>query len=438
MNRFALVVLLLACYLAAPAESPDASPAGSVTVVGEWSGQEEQDFDRVLARFTRTTGVTVYYRGSQSVGQVLDTDVADGQTPDVAMLSSPGQLETYASEGVLRPLDHALAGGQQEYGRQWRELDRGLQPQGRPSGHQYVVAVKADLKSVIWYDPAALRDVWSGPLPATWDQLLALDDAITAHGGTPWCIGMEATPNSGWPGTDWIEDILLHQSGVRTYEQLADGSLSWQDPRVRQAWLTWGRIVDGGSRLFGGTPGALLTDYQDTGKPMFTAKPGCYLDHKAAFVIGDYESDGGRGRFDFFPFPSVNGTGADVHEVSADFAAMFHDTPQAEALIRFLASPQGQRIWPSIPDGGAYSPAVIDPHVYPDALHRRVAATLTSGTLCFDASDLMPAAMSSAFNNATLAYLTDPGSLDSLLRQLDDVRSGAYASGYLSFHCGQP
>src|SRR6266700_6389530 len=91
---------------------------------------------------------------------------------------------------------------------QWRQLDtvdRGGQR------HWYAVAVKATLKGLIWYDPQRLPSARSAP-PQTWDQLVAVSQAHRDGNPTPWCMGMGPPPTSGWPGTDWIEEILLHQS----------------------------------------------------------------------------------------------------------------------------------------------------------------------------------------------------------------------------------
>ena len=34
-----------------------------------------------------------------------------------------------------------------------------------------------------------------------------------------WCVGIESGAASGWPGTDWIEDIVLRQAGPDSYNQ---------------------------------------------------------------------------------------------------------------------------------------------------------------------------------------------------------------------------
>jgi alpha-glucoside transport system substrate-binding protein len=187
----------------------------------------------------------------------------------------------------------------------------------------------------------------------------------------------------------------------------------------------------------GGATSALLTDFADAGRPLFAQPEGCLLDHQATFITGVYKGYGAEvGRdFDFFPFPTF-GAAPRAWEVSADLAAMFNDTPQARKLIDYLASERAQRIWPR--EGTAFSVhRKVGRDVYADEVSRRIADTLTSDeTLCFDASDLMPAAMRSTFYRAVLEYLDDPGGLEVLLGKLEAVRGGVNAEEWLNFPCG--
>jgi alpha-glucoside transport system substrate-binding protein len=429
--RWRKLPLLVFVVLLLGANACGTGGAGRVAVLASWTGAEEDDFRTVLRAFTTATGIEVDYQGTRALDQVLASDVQRGTAPDVAVLPNPGSLATYARRGKLKPLD-ALLGPQPGYGKQWLDLEKA------GTGQQYAIAVKADLKSAIWYDVTDLR----GARPGTWDELLTLSRQLTADGRTPWCLGMGAPPTSGWPGTDWIEDILLHSAGPDTYRQWSAGKLSWNSSQVRQAWVDWGALVAVPGAVRGGAPAALLTDFGDAGRGLFTRPAGCVLEHQASFVMGGYSAmkrtDGSSPRpgrdFAFFPFP-----GPAVSEVSADLAAMFHDTPQARELMKYLASDQAQRIWPGIHRGSVFSVDRNVGGVYDDVVSRQVSSTLTSPQqrLCFDASDLMPATMTGAFYRAVLEYLNDPSRLDTLLADLDTVRRSVPADEWLNVPCGQ-
>ncbi|WP_181770813.1 ABC transporter substrate-binding protein [Amycolatopsis pittospori] len=426
-----LLALLMALSLVAGGCSASAD-GGTVVVLASWTGDEEKAFRQVLDAFKADTGIDYLYQGTRAVDQVLASDVQRGTPPDVAVLPNAGVLAKYQKTGDLLPLDDELSATVAgSFSPQWVTLQK------IGTEKLYAVAVKADLKSMIWYDPARL----TGIRPTTFEALRAFSGGLTAAGGTPWCVGMGAPPTSGWPGTDWIEDILLHSAGPEKYWQWASGSLKWTSPEVKQAWLDWGSLVEPGG-IRGGTAAALLTDFGDAGKPMFADPPGCVLEHQASFIMSRYQkhdrADGTHPKpgndFDFLPFP-----GRDVSEVGADLAGMFQDTPQARKLIEYLASEKAQRVWPSIPGASAFSAnRKLGLDVYTDQVSRKVADTIVSATaLCFDASDLMPATMTGAFHRAVLEYLSNRDRLEILLKQLDDVRASIQQGEWLRIQCGQ-
>lgn len=404
-----------------------------VSVLGPWTGDEQTAFQRVLDGFTRETGIEVRYQGTRAQNQVLRGDLQQGTPPDVAVLSNPAELARYAHSGELKPLDDVLgAEAAGAYSPQWLRLQR------LGGTAMYAVAVKADLKSIVWYSPKTFTQ----PEPATWEQLVATGQRLAAGGQRPWCLGMGAPPNSGFPGTDWIEDILLHRAGPAAYRAWAAGRLAWTDAGVRDAWQSWGTLVLAPDAVRGGSTAALLTSFADAGKAMFTEPPGCALEHLGSFAIGGYTAvrrPGGPPApdrdFRFFPFPGSGTTGPS--EVAADLAGMFHDTPAARRLMTYLAGEPGQRIWPSGGTTFSVDQRLVDQDVYRGDVGKRIARTLARGTdLCFDASDLMPSAMSSAFYQAVLEYLAHPGRLDTLLGDLEQVRRSIGPEQWLDLPCG--
>jgi alpha-glucoside transport system substrate-binding protein len=403
-----------------------------------WTGPEEAAFRRVLTRFEQRNGVRVVYTGGREVPGALREAVDNGNPPDVAVLSDPVAFRYYVSRHKVKPLDGVLDPPltKAQYPASWLTLMRA------GTASYYAVVVKASLKSLIWYDPEVFRARSYDP-PRTWEELSALSLRAGRAGTPPWCLGLESTSDSGWPGTDWIEDILLHQSGPATYQKWIDGTLPWTSPEVRQAWQRWGAIVATAGAVNGGARSALITNYGDAGKEMLRSDPGCLMDHQASFIMANYSATvTGTGRaaqpgrdFDLFAFPRIDDRYANALEVGADLAGLFKDRAQARALIAFLASKEAQEIWPGVPGSGALSVNTAVPlSGYGDPLSQDMARMVTGRsssssasaaptTLSFDASDLMPAAVRTAFYQAVLQYVADPSRLDDILTRLDRVRT---------------
>jgi alpha-glucoside transport system substrate-binding protein len=433
-SRFSVLLTLVAVLVVSGSLGGCAGSTDSdrVTIIGPWVGAEELLVRQMLEVFEQQTGIQVDYSGTSAVDQVLQAAVQEGSPPDVAVLPSLGDAAKYRAG--LKRLDGIVADEwSHDYSPQWQHLARagmdGL----------YTIPAKVDLKGLVWFTSKhPPRQV-----PRTFEELMAFGRDVAAGGATPWCMGVSAQSTSGWPGTDWIETILLRRSGVDVYQQWATGQLSWTAPEVRQAWTTWGQVVAEPGQVRGGSMAALLTEFGDAARPMFADEPGCLMEHQASFISGYYSGyDGAPTRgtdFDFFPFPPFGGAHADTagepRAVAADMASMFNDTPQARALMKFLVSEQAQRQWPA---AALYSASTRVPAAEYEPFDRRIATELTgTAPLCFDASDLMPTTMRSAFYRAVLEYLSDPGRLDLLLGELDQVRTGIPGDHWLTAACAR-
>ena len=89
------------------------------------------------------------------------------------------------------------------------------------------------MKSFVWYSPAAFEE--NGyEIPTTWDDLMALTDQITADfpDAKPWCAGIESGDATGWPATDWLEDVMLRTAGPEVYDQWVNHEIPFNDPQV--------------------------------------------------------------------------------------------------------------------------------------------------------------------------------------------------------------
>jgi alpha-glucoside transport system substrate-binding protein len=426
-----LVLLLAAC--SSPAAQGPGAPTGSqggqriggtVNVLATWGGDEQESFLAMVRPFEEQTGVRVQYEATRDLNAVLTTRLQGGNPPDVAGLPGPGQMAELARAGRLTDLGGVLdtAAMRQQYSEDWLKL-------GQVDGKQVGVFIKTAAKGLIWYSPKAFSQA-GYQVPKTWDELMALSQRVADTGTTPWCIGFEAAAASGWPGTDWLEDIVLRQAGPDAYDQWAQGKIKWSSPEIRGAWETLGRIVADQRMVFGGRQGMLATNFGDAGNPLFTNPPRCYLHHQGSFITSFFTQANPALKpvedFDFFGFPDVDARYAGSLEVAGDLFGMFKDTPQSRALIKYLATPEAQQIW--VKRGGAISPNKQVPlDAYPDQLARRSAELLTGARMLrFDASDLMPEAMNAAFWKGILDFVNNPESLDSILSGLDAVQASAY------------
>jgi len=413
----------------APAEeaAEEAAPveetrAGVVTVLGTWGGDELTNFQEAVFPFTDETGIGMAFEGTRDLAAVLTIRVEAGNPPDLAILPNPGQMYELAESGELVDISQFMDIGELEtnYAQAWLDL-------ASYNGTLYGIFYKVANKSLIWYDPSAFSAA-GYEIPTTWDELIALSDKIVSDGKTPWAIGFESGAASGWPATDWIEDIMLRTAGPDIYDQWVNHEISWTDKAIKTAWEVFGEIVRNEEYQYGGSTGTLTTAFGDAPAALFTSPPGAYMHRQASFVTGFFPEGLEAGTdYDFFPFPSIDSAYGTPVLGGADLIVVFNNTPEVQELVKYLATAQPQEIWATL-GGGFISPnKAVSLDAYPDELTRKMAEMVVNAEVFrFDASDLMPAAVGSgSFWTGTLDYVSGED-LDTVLEEIEDSAVDAY------------
>ena len=396
----------------------------TVTMLGIWRGAERDAFMKMLEPFEAATGIKVEFAGTRDLRTILTTRVAAGNPPDVSAIPNPGQMHEFAEIGALVDLSEFMDVSklQSEYAKTWIDL-------GSYGGKLYSIFISADLKSLVWYSPKAFADA-GYQIPQSWDELIVLSDKIAAWGRSPWSIGLESGAASGWPGTDWIEDIMLRTAKPEIYDKWVNHQIPWTDSAVQRAWEIFGQIARNEKYVYGGPATALTANFGDAPNVLFTSPPRAYMHKQATFIksfILNYDPNLKPGEdFSFFPFPSIDREYGAPALGAADMFAVFNNTPEAQALMRYLATAGAQEIW-VVQLGKLSANRRVNPSAYPDDLTREAAQILASAqTFRFDGSDLMPAAVGSgSFWSGILDYVGGED-LDSVLKRIEETAVEAY------------
>ncbi|MCI0344758.1 MAG: extracellular solute-binding protein [Chloroflexi bacterium] len=406
----ALVVLGALAAFVAVSCGPAATDDKTVSVIGTWGGAEQESFLAMVAPWETRTGNKVEYTGTRDINAVLTTGVASGILPDLAGLPGPGQMVEWGKSGALKPLDNVLDTATYK-----ADTSAAFVDLGTVDGKIVGVFIKSALKGLIWYNPAT----FTGDAPATWDDVMGTS---SGDADALWCVGVESGAASGWPGTDWIEDFVLRQSGPEVYDAWVAGTHAWASPEIKSAFEAFGEVLDA---TFGGADTVVSTNFGDGGNPLFTDPPGCVFHHQASFITDFFKNNGGAadGDFDFFPMPDINPAYAGAFTGAGDLFGMFNDTPAARDLLKYLVTAEAQQIWVS--RGGALS-GNTKVTSYPDDVSKRSAEILGSAKIFrFDGGDLMPTGLQSAFFAAMVEFTQDQSKLDEILAGLDEASTAA-------------
>ena len=367
----------------------------SFTMIGPWLGQDQALFTNVLDVFEEATGAQVIYSGSDSLEQQVIIDTEAGSPPDIAIIPQPGLAADLADKGHLRPLgDETAQWLRDNYaaGESWVALGTYRGRDGVPA--LYAFPYKAELKSLVWYVPENLSDA-GYEVPQTYEDLKALTEQIAADGETPWCIGLASGGATGWPGTDWVEDLMLRTYPASDYDAWVRHDLPFNDPKIVAAIQEFGWFARNDAFVAGGAASVGSTDFRDSVKGLFASPPACYLHHQASFIPSFFPEDvqiGVDADFFYFPARADGKLGQPVMGSGTMFAAL-SDNSAASAFLDFLKTPAAHEIWMTqrsflTPHKG------VNPDAYGDDTLRRMGAILQDATVFrFDGSDLMPGAI---------------------------------------------
>ncbi|WP_316859812.1 ABC transporter substrate-binding protein [uncultured Cohaesibacter sp.] len=364
----------------------------TLTISGPWLGADKDLFMSVIAYFEEATGSKVEYAGSDSFEQQIVIDTGAGSAPNIAVFPQPGLAADLASKGYLTPLSDETKDWMKENyaaGQSWVDLGSYKDKDGAKKF--FAFSFKEDLKSLVWYIPENFEDA-GYEVPESMEDLKALTEKIVEDGGTPWCIGLGSGGATGWPATDWVEDMMLRTASPETYDKWVTNAIPFDDPAVVTAIEEFGWFARNDKFVDGGAGSVATTDFRDSPKGLFTSPPKCYMHKMASFIPSFFPEGTVLGEdADFFYFPAY--AEKDLGKPVLGAGTLFgitKDSKAAEAFIDFLKTPIAHEIW--MAQSGlltALKTANLDAYAN-DTLRKQGQILLNATTFRFDGSDLMP------------------------------------------------
>ena len=121
-------------------------------------------------------------------------------------------------------------------------------------------------------------------MPTTLTEFKALEDKMIANGDTPLCVGIESGTATGWPFTDWVEELVLREQGIDYYNKWVNHEVPFNDQPVIDAfnevagpdgmWTKKGATYSSGGSI-------AATAFGDNGEPLVQGK--CMMHRQANF-----------------------------------------------------------------------------------------------------------------------------------------------------------
>jgi alpha-glucoside transport system substrate-binding protein len=373
------------------AEANDFSGEG-VTILGPWLAGEAASFEKLVALFNEATGANATYVGSDSMEQQIVIDAEAGSPPNIAVFPQPGLASNMAASGFLTPLGEETAAWVKDNyaaGQSWVDLGSYAGQDGETALYGFFFNV--NVKSLVWYVPENFED-FGYEVPETMEELKALTEQMVADGETPWCIGLGSGGATGWPATDWVEDLMLRTQPPETYDAWVSNEMPFDAPEVVGAIEEFGWFALNDDHVAGGAGSVAATDFRDSPKGLFEAPPQCMMHRQASFIPAYFPEGTEVGLdADFFYFPAYEGKDLGQPVLGAGtLMGVTKDSAATQAFLQFLQTPFAHEVMMAQP--GFLTPLTsANPEAYIDDTQRALGEVLTNATTFrFDGSDLMP------------------------------------------------
>jgi alpha-glucoside transport system substrate-binding protein len=307
----------------------------TVSVYSPITAADAEDLEASWEEFESCTGITIAYEPSDEFEAQLRVRVQGGNPPDLALIPQPGLIQELVSGGSVVPAPDAVETlAQENWSEDWLAYTT-------IDGEFYGAPLGSNVKSFVWYSPSYFSE--NGyEVPQTWDDLLALSDTIAGTGIKPWCAGISSGDATGWPATDWIEDIMLRAHGPEVYDQWWTHEIPFNDPQVVEAFEMAGQILkneDYVNGAFGGPETIATTAFEDAGLQILDGT--CALHRQASFYANNFPEGtvvAEDGDVFAFYFPPVDPAAGQPVLGAGEFTIAFADRPEVQAVQTYLAS----------------------------------------------------------------------------------------------------
>lgn len=377
----------------------------TVTVYTGIVTPEDKAYTDSYKPFEECTGATINYEGDKAFETQILVRAKAGNPPDLAIVPQPGLLRQLVQTGkAVEAPPEVAANVDKFWGEDWKSY-------ATVDGKFYAAPSGASIKSLVWYSPTEFKD--NGyQVPTTLDELVALSDKIAAKGKKPWCAGIASGEATGWPVTDWMEDMMLRLNGPEVYDQWVNHEIPFNSPQSAAAldeagkFLKNPKYVNGG---LGGVKSIATTTFQDAGLPILTGT--CSLHRQASFYAANFPAntkvaeDG-----DVFAF-YLPGKDANAKPLlgGGEFNLAFADRPEVKAFQTYLSTDTWANVKASVSQGWVSANKGLDPDKVSNPVDKLAAGLLQDpkAVFRFDGSDQMPGAVgSNAFWKQTTSWIT--------------------------------
>ncbi|MCF6445800.1 ABC transporter substrate-binding protein [Nereida sp. MMG025] len=257
--------------------------------------------------------------------------------------------------------------------------------------------------------------------PMTFEQELANCEKIVASGRACYAIGTKFL----WTAGGWFDYLNMRTNGFDFHMQLARGEVEWTDPRVRETFANWRKIIDMGGYI----ADHQSYSWQEALKFMTDGEAASYL--IGNFAVPHLREAGlSDEQIDFYQFPKIADVpqGEDAPTDTFHIPANASNKEAARAFLQYVTSAEVQ----SDINGGdklgqlpVNANSSVDADEFLEQGFEMLSTNAQGGVAQFFDRDF-PAEMASVGMEGLQEFMVFPDNLDDILQRMEDARQRIY------------
>jgi alpha-glucoside transport system substrate-binding protein len=393
------------CTTANPSSgSTGGSDTKTVTIYGPDTGTEANELNASWSDWAKQNGITIKYTGDGNFTSNIATKIQGNDLPNIAMFPQPGLLAAAITTGKVKVVNGATeASVKKNFSADW-------QGYVTANGKMYGTPMDASVKGYIWYTPANFTK-WGINVPKTYADLVSDVGTVQSKTGKPaFCAGWSSGTASGWPGADFLAELVLSSAGASTYDSWVKGTTKFTDPSIDKAFTLLGQILQNQKYVnagFGNVASINSTAFADVAAKV--ADTSCAMTNQATFLEANFSTTktpagaapkiGPTGDVWAFPMPSVT-PGSTAVVGGGDFAGAFDNNASTQKVMAYLSSAAWANSLITVANASFISANKgVDATKETDPLLQSAIKTLQdpNTTFRFGADDAMPTVVENAF-----------------------------------------
>lgn len=390
----------------------------SVTIWSSIDQPVQDGLNKVLTEKAKAEGITIKWQKVENINQLIMQKIQANDTPDIALIPQPGVVADIVKRGKAFPLDDVL-----DMDALKGSMTPGTLEAGTVDGKLYGLLASMNVKGLVFYNKEAW-DKAGYKAPASLDELNTLTEQIKADGRTPWCMGIESDTATGWPATDWFEELIAKTAGPDEYNKWVKHETPFDSDVVKTAAAEFEKLMFTEGNVLGGRKAIASTNFGTAGNPMFDkGGPKCWMYNQGSFITGffpdDVKSDLDN-KVGLFGLPPATAGGDNPVVGGGDLAVMLDDSASTKTAMKLLSATD-------VGTEAAKNSSFISPHKdfdvanYPNETTRSVAKVAYDSTaFLFDGSDQMPGEVGAGtFWKDMTAWIAGQQDLATTLKNID-------------------